>query len=135
MPVYSLVVGKSGPKFKETDPEATHPGQANPWGGTIVPEIQVLHFYGASMNTFAPFLSGGAGRPVQDRTGLTGRYDFTFQKPPVIRPPDPQTAGAVPVDPGPSLFAIVEELGLKLEPATGQVETLIVDHLERPSEN
>jgi len=135
MPVYSLVVGKSGPKFKETDPEATHPGQANPYGGTIVPEIQVLHFYAISMNAFAPFLSGGAGRPVQDRTGLTGRYDFTFQKPPAIRPPDPQTSGTVPADPGPSLFAIVEELGLKLEPTTGTVETLIVDRLERPSEN
>jgi uncharacterized protein (TIGR03435 family) len=38
-------------------------------------------------------------------------------------------------DPAPSVFSVVEELGLKLVPAKGQVETLVIDHIERPSVN
>ncbi|MGA8708577.1 MAG: TIGR03435 family protein, partial [Steroidobacteraceae bacterium] len=70
--VHSLVVAKGGPKFKETDPTVNHPGGAKlPWGGVLVPSAAGLSFYGASMASFASFLSN-AGRPVQDKTGLTG---------------------------------------------------------------
>ena len=71
---------------------------------------------------------------VQDKTGLTGRYDFVIKFPPIE--PRGQVEGAVS-DTDPSLFAFTaaEALGLKLEKGKGQVETLVIDHMERPSEN
>jgi uncharacterized protein (TIGR03435 family) len=131
VPIYALVLGKNGPKFKETPPDEPHPGaMALPGGGGyMIPGDggQNVHFYDATIATFASLLSTLAGRPVQDRTGLTGRYDLSFQK--------PVPASADVSDPGPTIFSVMDELGLKLEPAKGQTETLVVDHVERPSGN
>jgi uncharacterized protein (TIGR03435 family) len=75
-------------------------------------------------------LSVQLGRPVVDRTGLTGRYSFTLKFAPAQAAMDTQT------DAGPSLFTAVEEqLGLRLETAKAPVPVLVVDHIERPSEN
>jgi hypothetical protein len=64
------------------------------------------------------------GRPVIDRTGLTGRFDFTLRWSP---------EGSTDTD-APSIFtAVQEQLGLKLEPATGPVDVLVVDAAERPA--
>ena len=69
-----------------------------------------------------------AGRPVQDKTGLKGLYDFELQF-----VPDTLSTGT---DSGLSLFtALEEQLGLKLEPGKGPVEVLIVDRIQKPSEN
>lgn len=77
-------------------------------------------------------------RIVVDKTGLTGRYDFTLKWTP------DESQGAMfkgaespPADvSGPSIFtAIEEQLGLRLESRKGPVEILVVDHAERPSEN
>jgi uncharacterized protein (TIGR03435 family) len=85
---------------------------------------------------FARNLSGFVGgRPVVDRTGLTGIYDleltWTPEAPPVGRDGAPPAA----FDPnGPSLFtAIQEQLGLKLEATTGPVEVLMIDSADRPT--
>ena len=92
----------------------------------------VAQFYDTSMATLSPFLSIFAGRPVQDKAGLTGRYDFSFKKPsPMGSLNESQDAS----DPEPTVLSAVEELGLKLEAAKGSVETLVIDHVERPSEN
>lgn len=134
--VYSLVLAKNGPKFKDTDPADPHPGGLRlPGGAVMVPENagHSIHFYGASMATLASLLSSSAARPVQDETGLTGKYDFVIQKPDSEGAPAPVPQEAA--DPGPTVFSVVEALGLKLEPAKGSVETLVVDHVERPSEN
>jgi len=80
-------------------------------------------------------------RTVVDKTGLSGNYaihlTFTPQPPPA--PPDdpsPPGAGASVADAGPDIFsAIQEQFGLKLESARGPVEVLVIDHVERPSEN
>jgi uncharacterized protein (TIGR03435 family) len=81
------------------------------------------------------------GRIVVDRTGLTGQYayDLRFGDMPIpgagpgggfpfpTQPPDPDA---------PSLFtALEEQLGLKLVPQTGQVEVLVIDHVEQPKPN
>jgi bla regulator protein blaR1 len=133
--VYSLVVGKNGPKFKETNPADPHPGLRLPGGGVMVPEDggHSVHFYEASMATLGSLLSSTAARPVVDNTGLTGKYDFVLQKP---------EAGAMPsasqqeaAEPAPTVFSVVEALGLKLVPSKGSVETLVIDHVEQPSEN
>ena len=77
-------------------------------------------------------LSNFAGRPVQDRTGLTGRYDMSFRRPrPGAYSLDPDTTS----NPPPSIFEVAESFGLKLETAKSSVEMLVVDHVERPSEN
>jgi bla regulator protein blaR1 len=93
------------------------------------------HYYGMSMPMLATSVSNEAGRPVQDKTGLTGRYDMTMQRPvracaPHCGPQDSTVSADDPL-----IFSMVERLGLKLEPGKGQVETLVVDHIERPSEN
>jgi uncharacterized protein (TIGR03435 family) len=104
-----------------------------PWGGVLVPSnggAQTL--YGASMATVASMLSlfGGAnlGRQVQDKTGLTGKYDIT------IKPPAPPAEGEA-FDQSAMLFSLVEQLGLKLESGKSQVETLVIDHMEKPTAN
>ena len=80
----------------------------------------------ASMASLADHLAGKAGRPVIDKTGLTGEYDFRLEW------ASEQAADSTL----PSLFtAIQEQLGLKLQPSKGPVDTLVIDHAEMPSEN
>lgn len=68
----------------------------------------------------------GVGRPVIDKTGLAGFYDFQLQW-----APNDLVDGA----PGASVFTAVEKLGLKLEPATAPYDTIVIDHAEKPTEN
>lgn len=133
--VYLLVAGKNGAKFKETNPGELHPGERPmPGGGTLSREEKddqmTVHYFGISMAQLARFVLGDAGRPIEDRTGLTGKYDVTIVKP---MPEGAGTPGVKPVEM--SAAEIAEQLGLKLEPAKGQVETLVIDHVERPSAN
>jgi uncharacterized protein (TIGR03435 family) len=79
-------------------------------------------------------LRGNAGRPVIDKTGLKGRYDFRLHFNPNPLSADPDTAANNPA--GPSLFSAVEEqLGLKLESSRGPVEVLVIDSVQQPSVN
>ncbi len=81
-----------------------------------------------------------------DQTGLTGKYDFTLRWTPdqgsvatPARPdgPIPETDSPTSSEgSGPSIFtAVQEQLGLKLESTKGPVEIIVIDHIERPSEN
>jgi uncharacterized protein (TIGR03435 family) len=137
--VSSLVVAKGGPKFKETDPTVEHPeGMKLPWGGVLAPTQNGMAFYGASMASFASIISSTAnlGHPVQDKTGLTGRYDLVMKNPDRGGPAmSQQQDGTAASDPGSMFDSILSDLGLKLESAKGQVETLVIDHMERPSAN
>jgi len=141
-PVYLLTVGKGGPKFKESDPTVAHPdGMKLPWGGVLVQSKGTPMLYDTSMASLATLLSEmggrGAGRQVEDKTGLTGRYDITI-KPPDMGPPPSSpgdAGGAAASDPASMLFTLVEGLGLKLESGKQPVETLVIDHIERPSQN
>jgi len=73
-------------------------------------------------------LTGDADRTVVNKTGLTGKYDIDLKW-----TPDDQQGTP---DAGPTLFtALEEQLGLKLVPAKGPVDTFVVDHVERPTEN
>jgi uncharacterized protein (TIGR03435 family) len=139
VPVYSLVIAKNGPKLKETVPGEVHPGGRKLPGGDgvmVVDEAaQTIHFYETSMSTLA-FILGDkfTGRPVQDKTGLTGHYDFEIHIPGKPDSGSPQE-GVTGADSGPGIFSDLGDLGLKLESTKGQQETLIIDHLERPTEN
>jgi uncharacterized protein (TIGR03435 family) len=132
MPVYALVLTKGGPKFRETETggEGFPQGSRGSRGQTILQN--------APLSYFAWSLSLAVDRPVVDRTGLTGRYDFeySYRREPggLVRNPQEHEAAAAPD--APSIFdAIQEQLGLKLEPQKGPVEILVVDHVERPDAN
>jgi uncharacterized protein (TIGR03435 family) len=89
----------------------------------------------ATMEALARLLRGATGRMVVDKTGLTGSYRLVmeYDRLAAIRGPDAApTAGSPP----PSVFtAVQDQLGLKLEPSKALLDTLIIDRLERPTEN
>ena len=79
---------------------------------------------------------GRLGRPVVDETGLSGTYDFTLEWTPEPNGSTPPEQGAQSEVQGSTfLEALKEQLGLKLKPTKGPVDVLVVDHIERPSEN
>ena len=94
-------------------------------------------FSRASMKTLLDFLIGETGKPVVDRTGLTGLYDFEIywvsQRPGMPATTTPSDTGVpVPQDPGIDLFtALRRELGLKLEAQVVPVPVLVVEHADR----
>jgi uncharacterized protein (TIGR03435 family) len=138
--VYSMVVGKGGPKFKPTNPDEVHEGMKLPFGGIVSQPRgnNTVTLYAAPMKSLATLLSsiGRTSRPIQDQTGLTGLYDVVLTLPD-MPPPSPVAPGGTSAsDPGGSFVStIVESLGLKLESTKAPVETLVIDHMERPSEN
>ena len=79
---------------------------------------------------------GNLDRPVLDRTGLTGGFDFTMEWTPQISGPLPPNTNFTPDPNGPTfLEALKEQLGFKLDSATGPVDVLVVDHIEEPMPN
>ncbi len=124
MAIYSLVIGKNGPKFKEGDP--------NEDGGlsmTSRNRVTLIDVKRGSMDQLADHLTANGDRPVLDKTGLTGHYDYKLSWTIYRGQPPLETDG-------PSIFvALQEQLGLKLEPQKGSVTTFIVDRLEKPPAN
>jgi uncharacterized protein (TIGR03435 family) len=103
-----------------------------------------LNAVGVPISQLIPVLSRILGRTAVDKTGLTGKYNIRAQWTPdqsqfTQAPPGGPLPGmpAPPVDPnGPSIFtALQEQLGLKLESQKGPVDILVIDHVEKPSEN
>jgi uncharacterized protein (TIGR03435 family) len=132
LPVYELVVAKGGPKLTES---AVQPSDANPNApGNIDVHNTDMTATGVRLSELAGNLSFPLDRTVIDKTGLTGRYDFR------LRWTEDNVANAA-ADGGaafapPNIFtAIQEQLGLKLQAAKGPVNTLVVDHVEQPTEN
>ena len=78
------------------------------------------------------YLSSQFGRPVVDKTGLTAKYDFLLAYQGATdrdRKPD-DTDPTLPLD-----QATPQQLGLRLEPAKGPIQVLVIDHVEKPTEN
>jgi uncharacterized protein (TIGR03435 family) len=120
LPVYELVVLKGGPKFKPSADQTKHGG-----GSTSISNT-ALKAHDLPMVSFAKTLAGQIHRPVIDKTGLPGNFDLTVT----------WSSDEHPDTDAPSIFtAIQEQLGLKLVPAKGPVDTLVVDHVEMPTEN
>jgi len=78
-------------------------------------------------------MSADQGRPVVDRTGLTGRYDFTLEF--VADTHGPAAATATDAEGPTFLEALHDQLGLKLAPIRATVQVLAIDHVEQPTEN
>jgi uncharacterized protein (TIGR03435 family) len=100
------------------------------------------------IQNFVQTLASIVGRTVDDKTGLKGLYDIKLQWTPEVGavggPGGPGGPGAPvgpeaapPADPnGPSIFtAVQEQLGLKLDSAKGQVDVLVIDSVQKPTEN
>jgi uncharacterized protein (TIGR03435 family) len=121
LPVYALTVAKGGPKLTSTKVEASDHTDFYGWRGHFVVR-------NGTMQAFAEGLARGwTDRPVDDQTGLTGRYDFTLQW-------TPDDASPTAPDAPPGFYtAFQEQLGLKLTPARGPVDVLVVDSIQRPS--
>ena len=133
LPVYAVTVGKNGPKLSKADPA----GQ----GTQMSMGRGQLKAKKASIEQLAKLLGNQLGRTVLDKTGLAGDFDFeltwTSDMPGPLGPKEGGVDGPPPADPaGPSIFtAIQEQLGLKLESQKGPVEILVIDSVERASEN
>jgi uncharacterized protein (TIGR03435 family) len=133
LPVYVLTVGKGGPKFKASERPVTNlqigPNSISMQAGTIARLTGVL--------------ATALGRPVLDHTDLAGVYDLSVQwdDAPVREGglpgiADSKVAGAPSGSERGSIFtAVPDQLGLRLEAQRSAVEVLVIDHVERPSEN
>ncbi len=118
LPIYVLTVAGGGSKLKKS--AADKGGSGSYSNGKIEAEA-------TSVENLAMNLSSTVGRFIEDRTGLAGGYDLTLEWAPV---------GAEADDPRPSIFTAMEEqLGLKLKPGQGPVDTIVIDSIQRPSEN
>jgi uncharacterized protein (TIGR03435 family) len=122
LPVYELIVLKDGPKFRRS-PDQTPQGEST---SVYSAELKTRNM---PLSVFAKTLAHQLHHAVVDKTGLTGFYDLDLKwSADGPQNPDPNAP--------PSFFtALQEQLGLKLQPAKGPVPTLIVDHIEAPSEN
>ncbi len=130
--IYVLSVAKGGPKLKATADASQQTNVVS----TVYPEKIVLPARNASMRDFTLMMQRAIfDRPVLDRTGLTGKYDFTLE----WMPDETQFGGEIPgseKSTSPPLFvALQEQLGLRLEPTKGMVEAMVVTKLERPEAN
>lgn len=143
-PIYALIVAKNGPKFQETKPEELPQGIRKEAALITRSRPGQLTAESFTMGALAEILTSINGRHVDDETSLTGHYDIKLdwspddadRVRPNLDPTGPQTPLLPAAPSGPSIFtAIQEQLGLKLEPKKGQVQVLIIDHVEEPSPN
>ena len=133
LPAYELVVDKSGAKLTENHSPEHFDIPIKPTG---FGSLEATH---CSMSYFAWLISQRLDRPVIDQTDLTQFYDFKLEWTPELPPglaARPDAAANLPPTNGPDIFtAVREQLGLKLDSHKGPVEVMIIDHVERPSEN
>lgn len=150
LPVYELMVAKGGLKAQPATCIQRITGDTN-----IAPDKKQSDYCGpagfgkgrieasgAAMAFLAYMLSNELSRPVVDKTGLHGDFQIHLAYAPdapaaSLGAPGPRPAdAAATVDLGPDIFtAMQEQLGLKLQPAKGPVEVLVIDHVEKPTEN
>jgi bla regulator protein blaR1 len=149
LPLYSLVVAKGGSKLHEAKPDDNYLNGIKGLDGRPVPAGAHLMRMGrgeltvqsVGMDQIAHLFTQQTGRTVVDNTGLKGNYDFTLhwtpdQSAPALNGPGGGPDSTTSSESGPSIFtAIQEQLGLKLESQKGPVEILVIDHVEKPSEN
>jgi bla regulator protein blaR1 len=127
LPVYNLIVGKGGPKLRESAADSKFTSVMSSRGPFAVQLVTTK----MTMERLAGTLGPAAARPVFDKTGLAASYDFTLEFVGENVMSEPAAAAA-----GRSIFsALQEQLGLKLEAAMAPFDTVVIDHAERPSGN
>jgi uncharacterized protein (TIGR03435 family) len=140
-PVYELVLGKGSPKLKPLQDGSCTPAVIGgplpllPDGGQrckfMVSPRGKVDIEGGTLLMLASMLGMVLDRPVIDKTGITRNFEIHL----AFSPEDSAAPGA-PAPDAPGIFqAIQEQLGLRLVPAKGPVDVLVIDHIERPSGN
>jgi uncharacterized protein (TIGR03435 family) len=127
MAVYALTVAKGGPKLvvSKSDPNGQQSGSDGPNGAEVTMQME-----NCPMSGLAGELTYSLDRPVLDKTGLTGRYDFQLKW--TADETKAPTDGSAP----PSIFtALQDQLGLKLEPVKALADVLVIDKVERSGAN
>jgi uncharacterized protein (TIGR03435 family) len=121
LPEYALVVAKGGPKLEEAS-EQDKQQQMSSTG------VRKLGGKALALSQLAFMLTNVTGAPVVDRTGILGRYNINLQYAPLLdrKPED---------DALPDIFGAVQQLGLKLDAVKGDIEVVVIDKAEMPSEN
>jgi uncharacterized protein (TIGR03435 family) len=128
LPVYELVVGKTGPKLRPMDEKLPVPFDlySNFRIESVPGDAAELRGFG-TLGQLSDFLSRVAGRPVLDRTGLVGSFEFRLLC---------AIDGYPGFETSPTVFdAVQSQLGLKLEPRTSAIEITVVDRVDKPLEN
>jgi uncharacterized protein (TIGR03435 family) len=148
LPLYTLVVGKNGSKLVRSKdqtppnpdtpgpPQTYNPKQPLPRGAFTAQGTEVMTVAGNAvpLSRLASALQTWVERPVVNNTGLAGLFDFKFS----FTIPCGIIFACGPTDStpiGPSLSSALDELGLRLESTKAPVEVLVIDYVERPSEN
>jgi uncharacterized protein (TIGR03435 family) len=133
--VYAIIVGKTGAKLTKSE------GDPNGLPGLLFRGLGVLPARNATIADLADVMQRAVlDRPVVDQTGLSGRFDFQLRWTPDetqfgglgVRPPSPAEDAEAP----PDLFtAFQQQLGLQLKSVKAPVDVLVIDRIEKPSEN
>jgi uncharacterized protein (TIGR03435 family) len=132
--IYELQVAENGPKLKTS---TARPDDPPGLISAVYPQRIVMPARNVTMSDLARLMQRAIlDRPVVDKTGLTGRYDFDLE----WAPDETQFGGEVPpasaeAQAAPLFSAIQQQLGLRLEATRGPVQALVVDRAERPSAN
>ena len=133
-PIYELQVAKGGSRLKTSTAAPTDQPYLI---STVYPQKIVMPAKNASMADFVSVLQRAIlDRPVVDKTGLTGRFDFNLE----WAPDESQFNGDIPAAPSdapepPFFTAIQQQLGLRLVATRGPIPAIVVDHVEHPSPN
>ena len=137
MPVYNLTVAPGGPRLEPTAFADDAPQSKNEGSTRVHVRVRRLNF---SMSDLMDLVRRQFDRPLLDKTGLTGGFDFTLDyeaQPPREMPADVAAAmGVTDLGAGlPIVASLREQLGLTIVPAREPVEILVIEHAERPSAN
>lgn len=136
---YDLVIAKRGSRLKLTSPDEVFPPEAaahpDGWrsGGMLDMETNSakLTYYNITMDQFVTSFSFTTKTIIQNRTGLTGRYDIVLNDTLPIQGADPELYASMK----PTERYDLNAVGLKLQPTMVPTTTLVIDHIERPSPN
>jgi len=137
VPLYELTINKKAKLTPAQEGEMivkienrSVPARAGTCGTSLWAEGAHVICHAVGMEKITAQFSNTLSAPVADRTGLAGKYDLNLLYLPESRRLDPNAP------PGPTLQdAVLQDLGLKLEKTKGPVEVLVIDHIEKPSEN
>ena len=146
LPVYTLVMdradGRLGPRLTRSTLDCTDPAvvatKNDDGSATCGFRGRAGHAIGRhTMAVFTGFLTNVVAdhRPVQDRTGLPGTYEFEFDWAPDVPAPAGAPPPAADTNAVSAFTAVREQLGLRLEPGTAPLDVLVVDRAQRPTEN
>ena len=141
LPVYALVVGKSGPKLQKSSIQDKDCSDDTACHQIMGGRGRGLHGKAIDISDVVRFFGNWSDRPILDKTGITGLYDIETEgwAPSIPTNPDggevSEEAKAMADPNRPTIFAIFDRLGLKLEAQKAPVEIYVIEHIERPTAN